>query len=296
MGFGAGLGLPNIKRSSDLFEIETRVGRGTRIRSTILQDAAHAAAVPSERGTRTAALSVQSALCRKCMRCILACPTAALRVRSGGPSLRPELCIGCTACAAACTDGVFDIGGEVTAGGAEGLLVVPEGAVLVLPRDFLSGFPMDDAPARVLSALQRIGFSDVRLTDEWEAALRDEARAHARRGEAPAPLVPPVCPAVVTLVESRFPSLIPNLGPWLSPLEAAGEEFPLRPVVLVAACPAQFAAAHRASLTARLTVIAPLRLAELLRPGSAQRPAQARAAADVAHAAGEPARGAGSSR
>ncbi len=28
MGFGAGMGLPNIKRNSDLFEIETRVGPG----------------------------------------------------------------------------------------------------------------------------------------------------------------------------------------------------------------------------------------------------------------------------
>ena len=36
MGFGAGMGLPNIRRNSDQFDIETRVGRGTRIRSTIL--------------------------------------------------------------------------------------------------------------------------------------------------------------------------------------------------------------------------------------------------------------------
>ena len=35
-GAGAGLGLPNIRKNSDLFDIETRVGRGTRIRSTIL--------------------------------------------------------------------------------------------------------------------------------------------------------------------------------------------------------------------------------------------------------------------
>jgi hypothetical protein len=62
---------------------------------------------------------------------------------------------------------------------------------------------------------------------------------------------------VVALVESRFPSLIPNLGPWLSPIEAAGEEFPLRHVYLVAACPAQYAAARGASLTERLTVLDP---------------------------------------
>ena len=32
MGFGAGMGLPNIKRYSDVFEIESEVGRGTTLK------------------------------------------------------------------------------------------------------------------------------------------------------------------------------------------------------------------------------------------------------------------------
>lgn len=36
MGFGAGMGLPNIKRHSDKMEIETEVGRGTKITIVIL--------------------------------------------------------------------------------------------------------------------------------------------------------------------------------------------------------------------------------------------------------------------
>lgn len=35
MGFGAGMGLPNIKRNSDTFEIESEVGKGTTLRSTV---------------------------------------------------------------------------------------------------------------------------------------------------------------------------------------------------------------------------------------------------------------------
>jgi len=34
-GFGAGLGLPNIRRNSDEFEISSTVGEGTRLRYTI---------------------------------------------------------------------------------------------------------------------------------------------------------------------------------------------------------------------------------------------------------------------
>ena len=35
MGFGAGMGLPNIKRNADVFEIESEVGRGTTLKTTI---------------------------------------------------------------------------------------------------------------------------------------------------------------------------------------------------------------------------------------------------------------------
>ena len=38
MGFGAGMGLPNIKKQSDEFEIESEVGKGTIIHAVILRE------------------------------------------------------------------------------------------------------------------------------------------------------------------------------------------------------------------------------------------------------------------
>ena len=35
MGFGAGMGLPNIKRNADLFELKSRVGKGTSYKIVI---------------------------------------------------------------------------------------------------------------------------------------------------------------------------------------------------------------------------------------------------------------------
>lgn len=35
MGFGAGMGLPNIKRNADEFELESQVGKGTRLRTVL---------------------------------------------------------------------------------------------------------------------------------------------------------------------------------------------------------------------------------------------------------------------
>ena len=39
MGFGAGMGLPNIRRNSDIFEISSEVGRGTQLQIQVLQAA-----------------------------------------------------------------------------------------------------------------------------------------------------------------------------------------------------------------------------------------------------------------
>jgi len=39
MGFGAGMGLPNIKKNADEFNISSEVGRGTRLYIRVLQTA-----------------------------------------------------------------------------------------------------------------------------------------------------------------------------------------------------------------------------------------------------------------
>ena len=264
MGFGAGLGLPNIRRNSDLFEIESRVGKGTRIRSTIFL---RRGVDDRQSSPRSTGLSMDRGRCRSCLRCLFACPTGALRAREGGPLLLENLCVGCTACIAECPDRVFGIRDEEAssdrlAAGA----VAADGAVLVIPSGFLSGFPGGAGPDRVLGALARLGFTDVRLTEEWEEALRAASCEAAGASPRHFPVIPPVCPAVVSLIEMQFPSLLPNLAPYLSPVEAAGGDFPLRPVVLVAACPSQYAAAIRSSHTERLTVVSPARLARELLP------------------------------
>ncbi len=38
MGFGYGMGLPNIKKNSDLFQLESEVGRGTRVHTLVRLD------------------------------------------------------------------------------------------------------------------------------------------------------------------------------------------------------------------------------------------------------------------
>jgi len=280
MGFGAGMGLPNIRRNSDLFEIETRVGRGTRIRSTIRLSQQEEVTIP--RAESAMALAISPGRCRRCMRCLFTCPTGAIRIGSAGPTVREPLCVGCTACIGECESAVF---------GLPAPRFLPRdlrGAVLVVPRGFLAGLSAGSSIQRILQAVRRLGFAEIRLAEEWEAALLRAARESV--GNVPRPFIPPLCSAIVALVESRFPSLIPHLGPWLPPIESAGEEFPLRSVAVLASCPSQYAALGKTSLTDRLHVLSPSSLADSLRPLFAEEPTGAdMSLPDVTESTGDPA-------
>ena len=258
MGFGAGMGLPNIRRNSDRFEIDSHLGRGTRVRSTILLAARPAAATVSEGADAPVpAPGIRADRCRGCHACLAVCPTAALRVRGAGPQLLASRCVGCTECATACPDRVFTLDAPDAVGG-----VAAEGAVLVVPAGFLAGFAA--APAAVLTALSALGFARVGITEEWERALRHEALVRACRGEGP--LVAPSCPAVVALVESRFPVLLHRMAPLATPPAAAVAGFTLQRVVVVPACPAQREAVLAEGRAGRISVARPEELAAAVRP------------------------------
>ena len=253
LGFGAGMGLPNIRKASDLFEIDTRPGKGTRVRSTI-----HLRKLAAAETLRNA-IAMRPESCRSCLACLAACPTRAMRLRAGRPQILEHLCINCTACLAACRYGALGLREEDEADVDAALAAA---GLLVVPLPFLAGLPQA-GPHEVLAALQAAGAREVRLTDEWEAGLLEETLRYARRPDRPGagPVLAPVCPAVVNLVETHFPSLLPQLAPFLSPVEAARDEFSLQALTVVAACPEQYIALHPGSLPGRLRVLSPARAA-----------------------------------
>ncbi len=259
LGFGAGMGLPNIRKASDLFEIDSRPGKGTRVRSTI-----HLLRLAAAESLSNA-IDIRPEACRRCLACLGACPTQAMRLRDGRPHILEHLCIDCTACISSCRFGALGLREEGPTEPAAQTEAEPEtvaAELLVVPLPFLGSFPQAGPPL-VLAALRALGAREVRLTEEWEAGLLGEALRYARdpKRRALGPVLAPVCPAVVNLVETHFPSLLPQLAPYLSPVEAARDEFGLRPLSVVAACPEQYLVLHPGSLPGRLRVLSPARAA-----------------------------------
>jgi len=230
LGFGAGLGLPNIKRNSDRFSIQSTPNQGTQIRFTIYLNA------QQTRETALNSVRISRERCRECLLCLRACPTAALRIRDGGPHLLRHLCIDCTSCIAVCDAGALAMPS------AEPLPTPADDSVLVIPGSLLSQFGDRVQTDHILEILAKLGFGQVRFLEEWDYALRAAVVLYSREASRPRPILSPVCPAVVNLIQVRFPSLLANVAPFLTPLEAVREELTAPHLCIVPICPSHHTA------------------------------------------------------
>jgi anti-sigma regulatory factor (Ser/Thr protein kinase)/NAD-dependent dihydropyrimidine dehydrogenase PreA subunit len=254
LGYGAGLGLPNIKKNTDLFELTSVVGQGTRLLYTVRFRALAAASAGQH------SLRVVAGRCTQCLACMRACPTRAVRVHRGRPEIIGELCVDCTDCLAACPSGAIALA-ETTAE------VRPAGsAVLVVPPAFLAQFSPGIRPARVLATLDRLGFGSVMTTLPWEMALRAAVDRYLAEESPALPVISPVCPAVVNLIALRFPALIEHLAPLLSPMAAMQRELGPRAIAAVVSCPAQLTMLAAGRVSSGFTMITPSTLRHLVQP------------------------------
>ncbi|MEW6197649.1 MAG: [Fe-Fe] hydrogenase large subunit C-terminal domain-containing protein [Planctomycetota bacterium] len=254
LGFGAGMGLPNIKKNSDRFAIDSAVGRGTTVRFTIVLRP------QALYGAGRNSLHIVAEQCRQSFRCIHACPTQAMRVFRGKPQVLDYLCVDCTACIATCPSGAL-----TTRGTRDELTPIPD-AVLVVSPPVLTQFGASIRPADVLAVLAEIGFGEIWVTWAAEEALRNAIVQYAETDAAARPVISPACPAVVNLIETKFPSLIPHVAPFLSVMEALRTELDGRRAVFAATCPSQRTAVLSDDAPSKPEVVLPAALRAAVRP------------------------------
>jgi len=260
LGFGAGMGLPNIRRNSDHFEIDSAPGQGVRLRIVIHLKPQRVA------GAARNSLLITAERCTACLQCLRACPTHALRLHQNRPVLLEDRCIDCTACIAACEPGVFGIKAE------DGVPAPATGTIVVVPLGFLTQFGPEASPARAADALKDLGFAEVRVYEEWEQTLREAVRTYMREAAAPRPVLVPVCPAILNLIGLRFPSLVDHVAPFLTPMEAAGEDLRGKSALYIVGCPSQHTVLTPAESPTLRNVLTPKELYNALRPRLGEKP------------------------
>ena len=272
LGFGAGMGLPNILRNSDRLSVTSTAGEGTRVSfSVVLRPEA------ADQGARPSSLGIVAELCKECRHCLAVCPTAAIRVRDAHPDVLDHLCIDCTACIAACAPRALTMTDAPDALGG--------GDVLVVPPALLAGFGEHPVSA-VVDELRGLGYDEVVSVHGYEDDLRREVIDLAATGDAPAPLISPVCPAVVNLVEVRFPSLIDHLAPLASPWEAAQNDLHGSDATFAVSCPSQRTALLAQRPTAQRDAVTAAAVREAVLPRLTARAAPAAGAAAEPRAGG----------
>ncbi|HOE67550.1 MAG TPA: (Fe-S)-binding protein [Candidatus Hydrogenedentes bacterium] len=274
LGFGAGMGLPNIKRNSDRFSLQSTVNQGTHLRFAIyFAPQRTEASVPN-------AVHILNEKCRQCLMCLHACPTQAMRMRDAQPRILDHLCIDCTSCIAVCEAGALVLNCPPP-------LASPEVAtVLVVPASFFEQFGAGPGPSEIVAALHGMGFASVRSSAEWECALRNAVDEYAQRGAVARPVLSPVCPAIVNLIQLKFPSLIAHVAPFLTPIEAAREELRATSAAFVPACPSQQTALRAIGTASQREIVDPHTLRSLVAPRVA---GTKRALADAPQGASAPA-------
>lgn len=258
LGFGAGMGLPNIKKNSDLFAIESSAGEGTQIRFTIFLKS------QALYGSGGHSIAVAAEKCHECLCCLHVCPTRAVRVFRGKPQILDYLCIDCTACIGACPTGALAMAG------AEESFVPQADAALLVPEPCLAQFGPGVPPQQVVDELRALGFGEIHVTEAWDVALRRAVIAYAGGEAQVTPIISPGCPAVVNLIEARFPSLIPHVAPFLSAPAAAKSKLGSSRGIAVVLCPAQRTALLAGDTAGHPKIITPATFRSAIMPRLAQ--------------------------
>ena len=153
MGFGAGMGPPNMKKNVDELMIESKVGGYDRSYADLFLRKCQ---IAMEETKFYHALKIDNDRCVGCTHCMTKCPTGAIRIREGKASIRKGWCVDCGECLKACP--------------AEAIYVEQDdfqkifdykARVVLVPTVFIGQFSKYTTEEEIFSALYELGFTHV---------------------------------------------------------------------------------------------------------------------------------------
>lgn len=225
MGFGAGMGLPNIKKNSDYFTIHSEPS-GTWLKILVFIKSGKDFSIIDSY------VSIEVEKCKRCLRCITRCPTKAIRLYGKDLSILSHHCINCNECIRACPTKVFNL---------KLCEEQKKSSVLIAPSPWISSilqYSLWEVFEKELNQKENVTIYPLAL---WEDILKKETLKYIENNQRiKYPIILPVCPAIVFWIQTEYPSLIDNIAPYLGPLEMAINSFPEQKTIsFIPSCPAQ---------------------------------------------------------
>jgi len=160
------------------------------------------------------ALVVDNELCYGCTHCMMACPTAAIRIDNGKAVIIDERCIDCGECMKACpVDAIFVEQDDFIK------IFEYEYRIAIVPAVFLGQFSKKISVKEIVDAIKETGFTHVFLAEE-SAEVINEVMLNEYGSDRERPLISPFCPAVVRLIQVKFPGMVENIIPVKTPVDS----------------------------------------------------------------------------
>ncbi|MCR5829392.1 MAG: 4Fe-4S dicluster domain-containing protein [Lachnospiraceae bacterium] len=161
---------------------------------------------------------LDESLCKGCINCIKRCPTEAIRVRNGKAVITKEFCIDCGECIRHCKNHAK----LSTHDSLDSMSEFKYTVALPAPSLYAQVNNIEDVNI-VLTALKRMGFSDVFEVSAAAEIVSSLSREYVRNHKENWPLISTACPTVTRLIRVRFPNLLEHLLPILPPMEVAAK-------------------------------------------------------------------------
>lgn len=160
-----------------------------------------------------AIIDFTEAKCRQCYRCVRSCRVGAIAFRHNHAFVMPNRCILCGECVQNCPQSAKHMTSELE--DVKQMIASGERVVLSLSPTYIGIFGYR-RHRKVLAALKKLGFADVRNSAEG-AALATEEYVRLLSSGTMNNIITTACPAIINLIEIHYPDLIPYVAPVMIP-------------------------------------------------------------------------------
>ncbi|MBU3113420.1 [Fe-Fe] hydrogenase large subunit C-terminal domain-containing protein [Clostridium lacusfryxellense] len=163
-------------------------------------------------------INFSKANCKNCYKCLRSCPVKAIKFENQQAAIDEERCIECGHCLTVCPQNAREIKsdlGKIKKAMNSGLKVIAS-----LAPSFAGFF--DEQPGKVVSALNRLGFSIIEETAVGAEVVAELYNDYIKDNKQEV-YITTACPSANYLIEKYFNELIPYLIPVVSPMIAHGK-------------------------------------------------------------------------
>lgn len=164
-------------------------------------------------------IAFKEAKCKNCYKCVRSCDVKAIAVKNEQAQIVNELCILCGHCLNACPQNAKSIISDIDK--VKNYIKSGVKTVVSVAPSYAGVLNFENR-GQIVTALLKLGFSQVRETSEGAAYVTEEYNRIIERGKLDN-IISTCCPSVNDLIEIYYPEMVPFMAPLVSPMIAHGK-------------------------------------------------------------------------